>query len=138
MKHLAIVLALAGAAFLPALADQNGGIAGTVVDARTGQPMAHATLYYYKAPYLENGPNQIKTLQTNDRGFFADITLQPGRYVVMARFPNKVEGCAIDDVVGGETTHVKLQIGRDALMCSGPHIHPMTVDPNATADIYRI
>jgi Carboxypeptidase regulatory-like domain len=138
MKQIAIVLALASACILPALADQNGGIAGTVVDAKTGQPMAHATLYYYKAPYLENGPNQIKTLQTNSRGFFADITLQPGRYVVMARFPNKVEGCAIDDVVGGETTHMRLEIGHDALMCSGPHIHPMTIDPNATADVYRI
>ena len=138
MKHLAIVLALAGATVLPALADQNGGIAGTVVDARSGQPVAHATLFYYKAPYLENGPNQIKRLETNDRGFFADITLQPGRYVVMARFPNKVEGCSVDDVVGGETTRMRLVIGRDALMCSGPHIHPMTLDPNATADIYRI
>jgi hypothetical protein len=138
MKQIAIVLALAGAFCLPALADQNGGIAGTVVDAKSGQPMAHAKLYYYKAPYLENGPNQIKTLETNNRGYFADITLEPGRYVVMARFPDKVEGCAIDDVVGGETTHMKLEIGHDALMCSGPHIHSMTVDPNATADIYRI
>lgn len=138
MKYLAIFLALAGILSLPALAEQNGGIAGTVVDAKTGQPIANATLYYYKAPYLEHGPNQIKMLETNSRGFFADITLTPGRYVVMARFPNKVEGCGVDDVVGGETTRMRLVIGRDALMCSGPHIHTMTLDPNATADIYRI
>ena len=138
MKQLAIVLALAAASLVPALADQNGGIAGTVVDAKTSRPVSGATLYYYKTPYLENHPNQIKSLQTNSHGAFADITLEPGRYVIMARFPNKVEGCAIDDVLGGETTHMKLEIGHDALMCSGPHIHPMTVDPNATADVYRI
>lgn len=138
MKQIAIALALASACFVPGLADQNGGIAGTVVDAKTGRPVPHATLYYYKAPYLENGQNEIKKLETNGNGFFADITLEPGRYVVMARFPDKVEGCAVDDVVGGETTRMKLEIGRDALMCSGPHIHPMTVDPNATADVYRI
>lgn len=138
MKQLAIALALAGSVCLPALASQNGGIAGTVVDAKTGQPIAHATLYYYRAPYLENGANQIKKLETNGKGFFADITLEPGRYVVMARLADRVEGCAIDDVLGGETTRMRLEIGHDALMCTGPHIHPMTVDPNATADVYRI
>ena len=138
MKQIAIVLALAGSLVVPALADQPGGISGTVVDAKTGQPMAHAMLYYYKAPYLENGPNHIMTLQANGRGFFSDVTLQPGRYVVMARFSNKVEGCAVDDVIGGEIARIKIEIGHDAVMCSGPRVHPALVDPNATADVYRI
>ncbi len=62
----------------PALADQLGGISGYVVDANTGQPMAHAPLYYYRSPYRDQGPNEIKALETNSRGFFSDITLEPG------------------------------------------------------------
>jgi hypothetical protein len=138
MKALAIALALAGSLIVPALAQQVGGISGTVVDAQTGQPIPHAKLYYYKAPYLEKGPNEIRVMETNSHGFFSNIVLQPGRYVVMARFPNKVEGCAVDDVMSGEVTRLHLVIGRDVLMCSGPSVHPITIDPNTTADVYRI
>ncbi|HEY6325150.1 MAG TPA: carboxypeptidase-like regulatory domain-containing protein [Candidatus Cybelea sp.] len=138
MKQIAIALALAGSLAVPAIADQLGGISGYVVDAHTGQPMAHAQLYYYRSPYRDQGPNDIKVLETNSRGFFSDITLEPGRYVVMARLPGKVEGCAVDDVMGGEVARVKIEIGHDAIMCSGPRVHPALVDPNATASIYRI
>lgn len=138
MKRFAIVLALAGALATPALAEQPGGIAGTVVDARSGRAMAGVTLYYYRAPYLENGANRIMTLRTNPRGFFSDVTLEPGRYVVMARIGGGVQGCAVDDVIGAEVTRIKIAIGRGALMCSGPRVHPALVDPNATADVYRI
>jgi hypothetical protein len=138
MKTTAIVLALAGSLAMPALADQPGGISGTVVDVKTGQPISHATLYYYRTPYVEHGPNRIMTLQTNTRGFFSDVTLEPGRYVIMARFPNKVEGCAVDDVIGSEVTRVKIEMGHNQIMCSGPRVHPALVDPNASADVYRI
>ncbi len=138
MKQIAIVLALAGSLLTPAFADQPGGISGTVVDAKTGQPIAHATLYYYRSPYLEHGNNRIMKLETNTRGFFSDVTLDPGRYVIMARFPGKVEGCALDDVIGGEVTRLRIEIGHDALMCSGPRVHPTLVDPNATVDVYHV
>ena len=75
------------------------------------------------------------TLQSNARGFFSDVaTLEPGRYVIMARLPGKVEGCAVDDVIGGEVVRLRIQIGHDAIMCTGPRVHPALVDPNATAD----
>jgi len=138
MKIMAIMLALAGLFALPARADSLGGISGTVVDVTTGQPVANATLYYYRSPYLENGANHIMTLRSNTHGNFSDITLEPGRYIIMARFPGKVEGCAVDDVVGGETTRMKIEIGHDRIMCSGPRVHPALVDPNATSDVYRI
>jgi Carboxypeptidase regulatory-like domain len=138
MKQIAIVLALAGSLAAPLMADELGGISGTVVDAKSGQPIAHATLYYYRTPYLEHGPNHIMTLQTNSRGAFNDITLDPGRYIIMARFPGKVEGCAVDDVMGGEIARMKIEIGHDAIVCTGPRVHPALVNPNATADVYRI
>jgi hypothetical protein len=138
MKQIAIVLALAGSLGAFALADELGGISGTVVDAQTGQPMPHATLYYYRSPYNEKGPNRLMTLQTNNHGFFSDVTLDPGRYVIMARIPGKVEGCAVDDVIGGEVTRMKITIGHNAIMCSGPRVHSALVDPNAGASVYRI
>ncbi len=138
MKQISLMLALAGALSIPALADQPGGIAGRVVDAKTGQPIAHAALYYYRTPYLERGPNHILTLQANRQGYFSDITLEPGRYIVMARLPGKVEGCAVDDVMSGEVAHLQIQIGHDQIMCTGPRVHAALVDPNATADVYRI
>lgn len=122
---------------IPALAD-NGGLSGQVVDLSTGQPIEHATILYYKTPYLDNGPNRIMTVKTDRHGFFSDITLEPGRYILMARVPGKVEGCAVDDVQNGETARVKIEIGRDRIVCSGPRVHPTMVDPNLTADLYRI
>lgn len=138
MKTLATMLALAGLLGAVALADEPAGLSGTVVDVKTGQPVPNATLYYYRSPYLEKGPNHIMTLQTNNHGFFSDLTLQPGRYVIMARFPNKVEGCAVEDVMGGEVARVKVEMGHNTIMCSGPRVHPALVDPNASASIYRI
>jgi hypothetical protein len=78
------------------------------------------------------------TLQTNSRGFFSDVTLDPGRYIIMARVPGKVQGCAVDDVMGGEVARMKIEIGHDAIMCSGPRIHSALIDPNAGASVYRI
>jgi len=138
MKYLTIMLALAAAVAAAARADEPGGISGYVVDTKSGRPIAQATLYYYRSPYLEHGPNRIMTLQSNGRGFFSDVTLEPGRYVIMARFPNKVEGCAVDDVIGGEVSRIKVEMGHDSIMCSGPRVHPALVDPNAGADVYRI
>lgn len=133
------MLALAGLLTMPAFADSTGaGLAGRVVDVTTGQPIAHATILYYKAPYLESGENRIYEQKTDRQGFFSDITLEPGRYIVMARVPDKVEGCAVDDVQQGEITHIKIEIGRDHIVCVGPRVHPTTVDPNLTADLYRI
>lgn len=138
MKTIAIMLALAGSLGSAALADEPAGLSGTVVDVKTGQPVPNATLYYYRSPYLEKGPNHIMTLQANSHGFFSDLTLQPGRYVVMARFPNKVQGCAVEDVMGGEVARVKIEMGHDSIMCTGPRVHPALVDPNASASVYRI
>jgi len=139
MKRLATVLALVGLLGLPALADQmGGGLSGKVVDVNTGQPVEHMTILYYKAPYLENGPNRIIENKTDRHGTFSDITLEPGRYIIMARVDNQLKGCAVDEVQTGEVTRVKIEVGRDMLVCSGPRVHPTMVDPNLTADLYRI
>jgi hypothetical protein len=137
MKRLASMLALASFLAVPAMADAPGGISGYVTSLSTGAPIAHAKISYYRAPYVEN-VTVLKRLETDKHGFFADVTLEPGRYIVMAQVPGKVLGCAVDDVMNGETARVKIQIGRNDIMCSGPRVHAALVDPNATADVYRI
>jgi len=140
MKYAAItiMLALAASSTLAVSADELGGISGTVVSLSDGRPIAGARIYYYRAAYPDAQPNTLAVMETNRRGFFSDITLEPGRYVVMARIPGKVEGCAVDDVMGGEVVRMRIEIGRDAIVCSGPRVHAALVDPNATADVYRI
>lgn len=139
MRQIAALLTLMIIAGGTALADTiNGGLQGQVVNLSTGKPIAHATVLYYKTPYLDRGPNQIVTMKTDRNGYFTDITLQPGRYIVMARVPGKVQGCAVDDVQSGETARVKLEVGHNQIVCSGPRVHPTLVDPNLTADLYRI
>lgn len=135
MIRLGLMLALAGLLSAPALAE---GLTGQVVSLHTGKPIAHATIYYYKTPYVESAVGQVRKLSTDATGHFADITLPPGRYILMARIPGKVQGCAVDDVMGGETTHVRIEIGHSTVMCSGPRMHPTLLDPNATASVYRI
>jgi hypothetical protein len=138
MKFIVSFLTLAAMMVAPVVADQPGGISGYVTDATTGHPVAHAKIFYYRSPYLDNGPNHVMMLKTNANGFFSDITLQPGRYIVMARSAGKVEGCAVDDVMGGEIARVSMVVGGANIVCSGPRVHPALIDPNATADVYRI
>ncbi len=138
MKILASMLALASVLAVPAIADQiGGGISGYVVDLKSGKPIDHAVITYYRAPFIENATNIMK-LETDRHGYFRDITLEPGRYIVMAQVPGKILGCVVDDVQSGEISRMKIEIGHDAIMCSGPRVHPTLVDPNATADVYRI
>lgn len=138
MKRLISMLALASFLAVPALADSTGGgLSGYVSDMTTGKPVVHATISYYRVPYVEN-VTVLKKLETDRHGFFSDVTLEPGRYIVMAQVPGHVLGCAVDDVMNGETARIKIQIGRDNIVCSGPRVHPTMVDANATADVYRI
>jgi hypothetical protein len=138
MKRLVAALAFAGLISGTALASQmGGGIAGYVTSVNTGKAIDHATILYYRAPYVDNA-TIVKKLTTDRKGFFSDITLEPGRYIIMAKLPGKVMGCAVDDVMNGEISHVDVKMGRNQIMCSGPRVHPTLVDPNATASVYRI
>jgi hypothetical protein len=33
---------------------------------------------------------------------------------------------------------MKLTVGRNSIMCSGPRVHSALIDPNAGASVYRI
>jgi hypothetical protein len=133
----AAIAAMAGAGAGRAIAGDSGGIAGYVVNSTNGRPVAGAPLLYYRWPYVENA-TEVRELRTDGRGFFSDITLAPGRYVILVSERDSVSGCTIDDVFGGEVSHVRVTLERNGKNCAGPRINPAWIDANSTADLYRI
>jgi hypothetical protein len=120
-----------------AVAADGGGLAGYVVDASTGRIVPGERVFYYRLPYVENS-TVVAELQANARGYFGDITLTPGRYVLEAGAGSRRYGCTIEDVFSGEVSRVRITLGHAGAACSGPRPSASLVDGNATADVYRI
>jgi Carboxypeptidase regulatory-like domain len=134
MKYAIAALALAGLMGATALADVNGGIVGSVVDTTTGKTLSNVPISITR---VESSPRSWTT-KTNSKGSFSNVALEPGRYLVVATLPGQTLGCAVDDVFGGQTVHLKIGIGGSKLSCDGPRAHPAMVDPSAVSDVYRI
>jgi hypothetical protein len=133
----AAIAVMAGASAGRAIAGDSGGIAGYVVRSSTGRPVAGQPLLYYRWPYVENA-TEVRELRTDGRGFFSDITLAPGRYVLVVSEGGSIAGCTIDDVFGGEVSRVRVTLERNGKSCAGPRINPALIDSSATSDVYRI
>lgn len=140
MKYIGALLALASLGLMnPALANSSwAGISGHVIDLRSGHPIADARVLLYRSTSVTNDRYQVMYLRTNGNGFYSKMPLEPGRYVVMVRVPGRTDGCAVDDLIGGEVARVNVRVGYDRLTCSGPRIHPGMVNPNGGGDLYII
>jgi hypothetical protein len=142
-RALALVVGCAALAALwtssasRAAAADGGGIAGYVVDGATGRGVVNERVFYYRWPYVENS-TIVAEQRTDGRGYFSDITLAPGRYVLAVAGVSQISGCTVEDVFGGEVSRVRIALGHTGASCSGPRPHPSLVDGNATADVYRI
>lgn len=128
--------ALASMMTLPALADVTGGVSGRVTDLM-GNPLPNVAVAVYKLP-LHQAEVATRTVTTDKRGYFADITLEPGRYLVTANVSGWTSSCTIDDVFGGTVTRMKISVGADGQRCQGPRVHSATINPAQTADLYII
>jgi hypothetical protein len=137
MKRIIVTLTcLLAFTALPALAD-TGGVAGMVLDLNTGRPMSNAAVAIYRLPLTPNAP-QIESALTNGKGFFSNLGLEPGRYLVTANISGRTSSCIVDDVFGGQVVHLKIEVGADGQRCIGPKVHSAVVNPSETADVYRI
>ena len=122
---------------LPGLAQQlPGGISGRVTDLM-GHPLANTAVSIYRLPVREDSI-AMKTMTTDRHGYFADITLQPGRYLVTANMMGWRSSCVVDDVFNGNVTRMNISVGADTARCSGPRVHSAVINPGETADIYII
>jgi len=129
-------------------AADSGGVTGYVRDVYSGQPLRGVSVEIMS-------DDMTHIVHTDKNGFFADITLQPGIYTFYVTGecpkPEHVNGetmvrlcgsnqCSVAKVLDGEQSRVTLQAVRKGWSdaeCYWP-AHSANVDPNQSADLYRI
>ncbi|MGZ3517866.1 MAG: carboxypeptidase-like regulatory domain-containing protein [Vulcanimicrobiaceae bacterium] len=137
------VLLVLATALAPAtaFADATGGVAGTVVERSTGKPVAGVAVAIYELPAnrsKEQDATLVRSLVTDRHGFFSDLGLEPGGYVISADVAGKTSSCAVHAIYNGQVRHVKIVISNDARapQCEGPYARQL--DPDETSDVYRV
>jgi hypothetical protein len=130
----ALIVAFSAGAGISTSASDSGGISGHLFDAR-GSPLRDATITYWRP-----ADSFWVDTKTDKRGFFSDVDLEAGRYYV-ALFVHgattaRMEACAVTDVFGGEQRRVSLRAG-ECLTNADLPVRSL-VDPDETADVYRI
>ncbi len=138
MRALALILGILALAALPALAqNQPTGIDGFVVNADTHKPLAGAQVAIFRMP-LQNAAAAVSTLRTNKHGFFSNVLLEPGRYVVTATANGERTACQTSDIYRGAVARVRIEMSKDHEYCIGKGISSSLVVPGQTADVYII
>lgn len=135
-KILTLITALLFSATLVASADEPGGIAGTVIDAQ-GQRVANVPMQIYELPVVERDSSRMHETRTDGRGYFVQMGLNPGTYVVLANADGRTMRCIIRNVYGGRVRRVTLKASKTAATsCEGNYAS--NFDPDETSDVYRI
>lgn len=138
MRALALALGMLASAALPALAqNQPTGIDGVVVNAETHKPLAGAQIAIFRMP-LGNAATAVSTLQTNKHGFFSNVLLEPGRYVVTATANGERTACQTSDIYRGAVARVRIEMSNHRANCVGKGVTSSLVVPGQTADVYII
>lgn len=136
MKRLIGTFVLLASLTLPVCADTPGGISGHVDDAY-GHPAAGVPVGFFRMP-LHNSDIAVATVTTGRDGFFSDIGLETGRYMVLAMSQGRgFTACAQHDVFTGIITRVRLRLHRGG-GCKPARIHSAMVNGDMTADEYIV
>lgn len=138
-RRLVVTVAamLALAAPFGAAANSFGGVSGYVVDGATARPVPGAAIVIARLP--ENAPTQ-RSVVANRKGFFVELGLEPGRYTVTANVLGRSASCVIDDVYADQVRSVRIVLGPPSgePSCFRAQFHRSVVNPDETADVYRI
>jgi hypothetical protein len=128
MKRFAFALAIALTP-LPALAGTTGGLSGTVLTAREGEPVANAVVRVASS-------SQIASTHTDARGDFTFVSLTPDVYVV------SIERSGFDEwqaqgvaVFADSTSRVSARLYL-AIITIGHVDYGNLVKPNIVSDVY--
>ena len=135
MRRAVAALALAAACALPAAADDLSGVAGTVVDLDHHTPFANAAIGIYRLP-LHGEDQPVATAVTDRKGFFANITLDPGRYLITANVMGLHSSCEFQQLYHGVVTRVRIEVSFNGERCIGKGMSSALVVPGQTADVY--
>ena len=138
MKRFIGTFVLLAALAVPVRADAPGGIAGHIVDVY-GNPAVGVSVGFFRLP-LHTSDVAVGTVYTGRDGFFSDIALDTGRYMVLAMSPTRsvVSGCAQHDVFTGIVTRIRLQMHLGSGGCADARIHSAVVNGDMTADMYIV
>lgn len=135
-KILTLLVAALLSATMVASADEPGGIAGVVVDAH-GQRVANVPMQIYQLPVVERDSSRMHETRTNGHGYFVQMGLMPGTYVVLASADGHTMRCVIRNVYEGRVRRVTLRATKTAATSCEANFPP-NFDPDETADVYRI
>jgi 5-hydroxyisourate hydrolase-like protein (transthyretin family) len=130
----AVLLAPCSAAFAAA----SGGISGFVIDEATKQPMPGVTVVIQRLPRTQSDKTQ--TTATNKKGFFSDLSLEPGQYAVTANVGGRKATCVVNEIYSGSVRRVKILVSPNDgdIECVGSNVHVQTIDPDEPASVYRV
>ncbi|HEV7180664.1 MAG TPA: carboxypeptidase-like regulatory domain-containing protein [Candidatus Baltobacteraceae bacterium] len=135
MRQLISVLALVAACTLCAAAGEPSGVAGTVLNLDNGTPFVNAAVAIYRLPLREND-TAVASAVSDRHGFFANITLDPGRYLITANVNGMHSSCEFQELYRGVITRVKLELSSTGERCVGKHIRAAVVVPGQSQDVY--
>jgi hypothetical protein len=137
MKRFIGTFILLAALAVPVRADAPGGIAGHIVD-EYGNPAVGVSVGFFRMP-LHSNDVAVGTVKTGRDGFFSDIALDTGRYMVLAMSPamHVASACAQHDVFTGVVTRVRMQMHLGS-GCADARIHSAVVNGDITADMYIV
>lgn len=138
MKALALILGILALVVQPAVAQSPPtGVSGFVVNAETHKPFVNAQVAIYRMP-LGNAATAVSTLNTDKRGFFSNILLEPGRYVVTATANGERTACQTSDIYRGAVARVRIEMSKDRDYCIGKGVTSSLVVPGQGANVYII
>lgn len=134
LRHATLFVSLL--APMEASADSPTGISGTVLDAATKRPLPGIAV----ALERQDGSNESQTLRSNGGGFFVRLGLEPGRYAVTANVAGQTATCSYVDVFAAQMRRVDVVVsgGEAHLTCSFARFPASLVDPDESADVYRM
>lgn len=138
MRALALILGILAAAVVPTLAqNQPTGVDGFVINADTRKPLTKVQVAIFRMP-IGNAATAVSTLYTDKHGFFSNVLLEPGRYVITATADGVRTACETSDIFRGAVARVRIEMSRDHEYCIGKGVSSSLVVPGQGANVYII
>ena len=137
MLRIFAAVALFAATLLPAAAQDISGVAGTVVDLDHQKPFANAAIGIYRLP-LHGEDVPVATATTDRKGYFSNITLEAGRYLITANIMGMRSSCEFEELYHGVVSQVRIEVSMTGERCVGKNIRPSLVVPGQVSDVYIV
>ena len=138
MRALALIFGIVVVVANPVAAQNTPtGVNGYIVNAETHRPISGADITIFRMP-IGSLSQPVSTLRTDKHGYFSNIELSPGRYIVMASALNAHSGCEISDLFEGAVSRIRIEISNKGEHCVGKNVRTALIMPGQGADVYII